>query len=83
METMPLSVRTWDCPSCGTRGICRDTNAARNIRDIGLADALGKSVYVKRSHTTSPVSAGVVSKGAELLARHGSYEAPTRTAPAV
>jgi putative transposase len=83
METMPLDVRVWDCPSCGTQGICRDTNAARNIRDIGLADALGKSVYVKRSHTTSPVSAGVVSKGAELLARHGSYEAPTRTAPAV
>ena len=83
MDKMPLSVRTWDCPACGTQGICRDTNAARNIRDIGLADALGKSVYVKRSRTTMPVSAGVVSKGAEPTARHGSYEAPTITANAV
>jgi putative transposase len=83
MEALPLDVRVWDCPSCGTQGICRDTNAARNIRDIGLADALGKSVYVKSSCTTSPVSAGVVSKGTELLAQYGSYEAPTRTAPVV
>ncbi len=83
METMPLRVRVWDCPACGTQGICRDTNAARNIRDIGLADALGKSVCVKSSHTTSSVSAGVVSKGTELLAQYGSQEAPTRTAQAV
>jgi IS605 OrfB family transposase len=83
METMPLDVRVWDCPSCGIQSICRDTNAARNIRDMALADALGKSVYVKSSCTTNPVSAGVVSKGTELLAQYGSYEAPTRTASAV
>ncbi|MGB0467148.1 MAG: zinc ribbon domain-containing protein [Pontibacterium sp.] len=36
MAKMPLSVRRWDFPSCDTQGICRDTSAARNIRDIGF-----------------------------------------------
>jgi len=36
MEEMPLSVRKWDCPSCGTTDIDRDLNAALNIRDKGI-----------------------------------------------
>ncbi|WP_299021328.1 RNA-guided endonuclease TnpB family protein [uncultured Photobacterium sp.] len=36
MEEMPLSVRKWDCPDCGTKGIDRDVNAALNIRDKGI-----------------------------------------------
>ena len=35
-EKMPLSVRYWDCPSCGTKGIDRDINAAVNIRNQGI-----------------------------------------------
>ncbi|WP_261894502.1 RNA-guided endonuclease InsQ/TnpB family protein [Vibrio cyclitrophicus] len=38
MEEMPLSVRKWDCPSCGTTDIDRDLNAALNIRDKGLLE---------------------------------------------
>ena len=36
MDKMPLSVRKWDCPSCGISGIDRDINAALNIRDQGI-----------------------------------------------
>ena len=45
IEEMPLSVRTWDCPSCGTTDKCRDLNAALNIRDKGALElkAAGQS----------------------------------------
>ncbi len=45
MEEMPLSVRKWDCPSCGTTDIDRDLNAALNIRDKGILElkAVGQS----------------------------------------
>jgi putative transposase len=45
MEEMPLSVRKWDCPSCGTKDIDRDLNAALNIRDKGILElkAVGQS----------------------------------------
>ena len=37
MESLPLNVRTWDCPDCGIEGIDRDINAARNILQAGTA----------------------------------------------
>ncbi|HFQ5220025.1 TPA: zinc ribbon domain-containing protein [Vibrio vulnificus] len=42
---MPLSVRNWDCPSCGTTDIDCDLNAALNIRDKGILElkAAGQS----------------------------------------
>ncbi len=45
VEEMPLSVRKWDCPSCGTTDIDRDLNAALNIRDKGIIElkAAGRS----------------------------------------
>lgn len=36
VDSLPLDIRTWDCPSCGTKGIDRDLNAASNCRDEGI-----------------------------------------------
>lgn len=81
VDKLPLSVRHWDCPVCGA-GLDRDINAAKNIKKLGIADALGQSVCVKSSPETIPVSAGVSAKGAED-SQHGSQEAPTTVALAI
>ncbi len=47
-QTLPLSIREWECPSCHQIHD-RDLNAAINIRDQGVADSLGHSDCVKSS----------------------------------
>ncbi len=40
MDKLPLDVRSWDCPSCGTTGIDHDINAGKNILAAGQAVAV-------------------------------------------
>lgn len=51
-ESMPLTVRAWDCPSCGTQGIDRDVNAARNILQAGKAILVGADKLRHHEQTT-------------------------------
>ena len=37
VDKLSLTVRSWDCPNCGTKGIDRDINAGKNILAAGLA----------------------------------------------
>ncbi len=62
MESMPLSVRSWDCPACGTTGIDRDINAAINVRQQGILKLRAEGLSVPangglRKSGYSPVAA--------------------------
>jgi putative transposase len=46
LEALPLSVRTWTCPGCGTVHD-RDQNAAQNLKQLGMASPEVKPVERK------------------------------------
>lgn len=50
LVVLPLNVRSWDCPECGTKHD-RDINAAINIREAGMAILAGAEML--RTHEKS------------------------------
>ena len=55
MDKLPLNVRKWDCPGCGTKGIDRDVNAGKNILAAGLAVIVcGATVRAEQSKSVKP-----------------------------
>jgi putative transposase len=81
VDKLPLDIRHWNCNKCRASND-RDLNAARNIRDFALADALGTSVTVKSAPVAMPISVGAMAKGVRLPL-HESVEAPSIIATAI
>ena len=55
MDKLPLDIRSWDCPSCNTKGIDRDINAGKNILAAGLAVDAGASRHSRSECRRTPV----------------------------
>ena len=73
IEELPLSVRKWDCPSCHTKDIDRDINAALNIRDKGILElkAAGRAVTACGGMRHSWSVDQVAAREARSIARQG------------
>ena len=61
IDKLPLDVRSWDCPSCGTKGIDRDLNAGKNILAAGLA-VLVCGATVRPDESKSPKAGAMKQK---------------------
>ncbi len=71
VEKLPLDVRSWDCPSCGTEGIDRDINAGKNILAAGLAVAVCGADIRPDRHSSKARQRGLGGLSHERLSEDG------------
>ena len=71
MDKLPLDVRSWDCPSCKTKGIDRDINAGKNILAAGLAVTVCGSDVRPDGHSSKARQRGLGGFPHERLSQDG------------
>ena len=72
VDSLPLDIRTWDCPSCQTKGINRDINAARNCRDEGIRILrTSRAAEVSSADVSFSSGTGETAKGGNVRQRRG------------
>lgn len=73
VDSLPLNIRTWDCPSCQTKGIDRDINAAKNCRDEGIRILTSELGEVSSPKARASLSCGTrdTANGGNVRQRRG------------
>ena len=90
VDSLPLDIRTWDCPTCGTKSIDRDINAAINCRDEGLRiltselgvlkDTPSDKVSSSKAHASFSSGTGETANGGSVRPRRGRKSTVVATA---
>ena len=74
IDRLPLDVRSWDCPNCGTTDIDRDINAGKNILAAGLAVTVCGADIRPDRHSSKARQRGLGGLPHERLSQDGQLQ---------